>query len=161
MIGSSMILVLGVGNVLRCDDGVGVRVIEALKSGGTAGYRHQIAFRDGGTLGLSLLPEIEDAAAFIAVDAAETGGEPGTIRRFEGAAMDAQLGGRKRTVHEAALADLMGAAALTGRKPQRRALIAIQPGSTEWGVDLTPALNAVIPEACAMVRSLIERWDHE
>ncbi len=161
MIGSSMILVLGVGNVLRSDDGIGVRVIEALQSGGTAGYRHRIAFRDGGTLGLSLLPEIENAAALIAVDAAETGGEPGIIRSFEGAAMDAQLGGRKRTVHEAALADLMGAAALTGRKPHRRALVAIQPGSTDWGTVPTELVSAAIPAACALVRSLIERWDRE
>lgn len=147
------VLVLGIGNVLHGDDGVGVRVIEAL-----APPRPGVALRDGGTIGLALLPEIEDAAALIVVDASELGAEAGTVRVFEGGAMDAQLGGRKRTVHEVALADLMACARLTGRSPRRRALVAIQPASTGWSATPTEAVATAIPAACGAVRSLIERW---
>ena len=82
--------------------------------------------------GLALLPDIQDAGALIVIDAAEFGAEPGTVRVMQGAEMDAQLGGKKRTAHEVALADLMAAAELTGSRPVRCALVAVQPASTEW-----------------------------
>lgn len=155
------VLILGIGNTLLRDDGVGVHVMEALSerdSDGSEGRR--LCFRDGGTLGLSLLPDIETTDAVIVIDAADIACEPGTVRSFEGTAMDAQLGGKKRTAHEVALADLMSAARLLGRQPTRRALVAIQPGSTEWGLDPTEPVAAAIPRACAAVLSLLDRWGH-
>jgi hydrogenase maturation protease len=154
-----MILVLAIGNTLRSDDGIGVHVLSALRAGQpeTGG----LIFRDGGTLGLALLPEIEDTDALIVLDATEMGAEPGTVRTLEGAAMDAQFSGRKRTVHEVALGDLMAAAGLSGSKPEKRALIAIQPASTDWGLEPTTAAAGAIPAACAAVQSLIARWKHE
>ena len=75
--------------------------------------------------------------------------------------MDRQLCGKKRTAHEVALADLISAGELSGRAPERRALIAIQPASTDWGLTPTAAVAAAIPRACGAVRDLIERWDDE
>jgi hydrogenase maturation protease len=153
---NSTILVLGLGNSLLSDDGVGIHVVEALR--GEFGRRPDISLRDGGTLGLVLLPEIEDAGAVILVDASEVGGAPGDVRVFEGEAMDRQLGGTKRTAHEVAAADLLDAAALTGQRPERRALVAIQAASTEWGLSPTSPVASAIPAACDRVRALIERW---
>ena len=65
-----------------------------------------VSVSDGGTVGLALLPEIENASAFVAVDAARFGAAPGTVRVFEGPDMDALLSGRRRSAHEVALADL-------------------------------------------------------
>lgn len=152
----TMILVLGLGNTLLTDDGVGVHVIDSLKA--DLVHRSDIDLLDGGTMGLSLLPDVEDAEALILVDAAEIGGAAGDVRCFEGADMDHQLRGKKRTAHEVAAADLLHAAALTGRRPERRALIAVQPASTAWGLAPTTAVQSAIPIACAMVRDLIERW---
>jgi hydrogenase maturation protease len=109
-------------------------------------------------MGLSLLPQIEDAAAFIAIDAAAFGGEPGAVRVFEGAAMDEQLGGRKRSVHEVALADLMAAALLDGRLPARRALVAVEPASSAVGLAPTPRVAAAIPQLCRAVEGLVRQW---
>lgn len=153
---SPTILVLGLGNTLLTDDGIGVHVIETLKA--ELASRSGVDVRDGGTLGLSLLPDVESADALILVDAAEVGGSAGDVRCFVGADMDRQLFGVKRTAHEVAAADLLDAAALTGRKPERRALVAVQPASTEWGLAPTGAVQSAIPTACAMVRELIERW---
>ncbi len=72
--------------------------------------------------------------------------------------MDAQLGGRKRSAHEVALADLMGAAALSGHLPGRRALVAVQPESTALGLDPTPTVAAAIPQLCRAVDDLLQRW---
>jgi hydrogenase maturation protease len=94
----------------------------------------------------------------IAVDAAELNARPGTIRVFEGGQMDARLSGPKRTVHEVALSDLLSAAGLAGTLPSRRALVAIQPATVEWGTSPSPAVADAIPAACAAVRDLVERW---
>ncbi|MDE2297959.1 MAG: hydrogenase maturation protease, partial [Burkholderiales bacterium] len=91
-------------------------------------------------------------------DAALFGAAPGTVRVFEGAAMDEQLGGRKRSAHEVALADLMAAAAFNGWLPARRALVAVEPASTALGLALTPAVDAALPRLCTAVNELLDRW---
>lgn len=149
-------LVLGVGNTLLTDDGIGVHIAESLRS--RPELSSQINILDGGTLGLSLLPDIEDAAGLIVVDAAEIGETPGTMRVFENSEMDRQLSGKKRTVHEVAVADLLAAATMTGAKPAERVLIAIQPATTEWGLEPTPEVLSAVPGAIDAITSVIERW---
>lgn len=151
-------LVLGIGNSLLTDDGIGVHVAMAVEA---AAPSHPIRARDGGTIGLSLLAEIEPGAALIAVDAMELHAPPGTMRVFVGADMDAQLRGTKRSAHEVALADLMQAAEFSGIGPARRALVAIQPEITTWGLVPTPAVAAAIPGAVAAILALLEEWQHE
>jgi hydrogenase maturation protease len=153
-------LILGIGNTLLSDDGIGVHVATAVQN--VAGQIAQpLRVCDGGTIGLSLLAEIEPGAALIAIDAMELHDAPGTVRVFEGAAMDRQLRGTKRSAHEVALADLMQAAEFSGIGPVRRALVAIQPQLTTWGLAPTPAVAAAIPGAVAAVLALLEGWQHE
>jgi hydrogenase maturation protease len=151
------VLVLGLGNRLLRDDAAGPLVIDRLLSSQAPSGTTQL--RDGGTIGLSLLPEIEDAAALVAVDAARFGAKPGTVRVFEGAAMDAQLQGRKRSAHEVALADLLSAAALNGRLPSRRALVAVEPACTDLGLDPSSEVARAIPQLCDAVHALLQRWE--
>jgi hydrogenase maturation protease len=150
------VLVLGLGNRLLSDDAAGPLTVDRLAS--AAALAREVQLRDGGTIGLSLLPEIEDAAALVAIDAARFGSTPGTVRVFEGEAMDAQLEGRKRSAHEVALADLMAAAALNGRLPALRALIAVEPGCTELGLNPSVEVARAIPELCDAVHTLLQRW---
>jgi len=155
---------MGIGNTLLQDDGIGVRVTESLRTditGSTASLLQQLDLVDGGTIGLSLLPEIEDAAAVIVVDASEIGEAPGTLRVFNDREIDQQLSGKRRTVHEVALADLFAAAAIRGRSPARRALVAIQPASTELGLELTPDVQAAIPRAREAIIGLAQQWQAE
>jgi len=159
MAAGGKILVLGLGNALLGDDGVGVDVVDALRRGGVEERRDvSVSARDGGTLGLALLPEIEDASALIVVDAARFGGAPGDVRVFEGEAMDAQAGRARSSAHEVALADLVGAARLTGRLPARRALVGVTPQSTQWGLAPSAAVAAALPAACAAIEALLARW---
>jgi len=152
------VLVMGVGNTLLQDDGIGVHVTESLK----ASYSTQdINILDGGTIGLSLLPEIEDADAVIIIDASEIGERPGSMRIFRNAEIDQQLSGKKRTVHEVAVSDLFSAAAIRGRCPAERALIAIQPGSTELGLEMTADVQAAVPGACEAINSITHKWRNE
>ena len=152
------ILVLGLGNVLLTDDGIGLHVIAALDRELMRRNDGSVAVLDGGTLGLALLPEIEATAALIVVDAANFGGAPGDVRVFDADAMDVQLSVTKTSAHELALADLVGAARLSGSLPGRRALVGIAPSSVEWGLEPTPEVAASIPRACAKIEGIIERW---
>jgi len=151
------ITVLGIGNVLLGDEGIGVHALKAFAD--SCEDLTALQFLDGGTLSFSLAAEIEDCAGLIVLDAAELFESAGQIRVFEGVAMDAFLGSnRKRSVHEVGLIDLMAIAALEERLPERRALIAIQPASIDWCDTPSEAVAAAIPNACACARELVERW---
>jgi hydrogenase maturation protease len=158
-VAAAQTLILGIGNSLLTDDGAGVHVVRALEANGN--IAHVVVLRDGGTIGIALLAEVEKFDSLIAIDAMQLGGEPGVVRVFQGLDMDKQLRGNKRTAHEVALSDLISAAHLAGTVPRRRALVAIQPGSTEWGLTPTHAVGAAIPKACEAVLSLLERWNDE
>ena len=149
-------LVLGLGNTVLSDDGVGVHVVRQLETEGALGAG--IRLQDGGTIGLGLLPDIASSGALIVVDAAEIGATPGAIKVFEGPEMDAQVGKNKGSVHEIALADVMTAAAISDTQPPKRALVAIQPAEVGWGTEPTAPVAAAIPEACRKIEELIEQW---
>ena len=156
-------LIMGVGNTLLQDDGIGIHVTESLKSThpDLVGPDSLVSILDGGTIGLSLLHEIEEADAVIIVDASEIGERPGALRVFRNKEIDRQLSGKRRSVHEVALADLFAAAAIRGRCPAERALIAIQPGCTEWGTEPTEAVQAAIPLACETIGHMTRSWSDE
>jgi len=153
------LLILGLGNSLLRDDGIGLHVVAALdpmrlaRLGG-----NDVRICDGGTLGLSLLPEIERTDSLIVVDAANFGGRRGEVRVFHAEAMDARIGAARSSAHELALADLIGAARLTGALPERRALVGIAPADIGWGIEPTPEVAASVPSACAAIEAIIEGW---
>lgn len=153
---ASRTLVLGIGNTLLADDGVGVRVIESLR-GDSAMAR--LTLIDGGTLSFSLLSHLEDASAMLVVDAADFEAAAGTVRVFENEEMDRFIGRtRGRSVHEVGLADVMDMARLHGCLPPQRALVCVQPARIDWGEELSPAVQAATAYACGQVRALLSRW---
>ncbi len=152
-------LILGIGNALLKDEGVGIHVIRALtEETPDAG---EVEYMDGGTLSFTLAGPICEAKRLIVVDAAQLQAPPGTVRLFLGEAMDAFIGSnRKASVHEVGLADLMAIARLTGGWPPLRALVAIQPREVDWGEQLSPEVLAAVPEACRLIREQLESWCH-
>lgn len=152
-------LVLGIGNTLLTDEGVGVHVLGHL---GGDGLPEDVELLDGGTLSFTLAGPIEEAEALVVVDAANLKSPPGTLQVFEGEAMDAFLmSNRKSSVHEVGLTDLRAIAILAGHWPERRALVAIQPQAVGWGEEPTPAVAAAIPGAALAIQNLIRNWRHE
>jgi hydrogenase maturation protease len=150
------VVVLGIGNSLLTDDGVGVHVIRCLHD---ALPGEPIDWIDAGTLNFTLLPYLENARAVIVVDAAQIGEPPGTVRVFLGDEMDRMVGaGRRNSVHEAGLADLLGMARLKDCLPHHRALITVQPQRLDWGEQLSPPVAAALPGICERARLLAQRW---
>lgn len=150
------VLVMGVGNTLMQDDGVGIEVTRALTR--IPDLHPSLRIVDGGTIGLALLPEIEDADAVIVVDASELGAPAGTLKLFHNEDIDALLSGKRRTVHEVALLDLFAAAAISGRLPSRRTLVAIQPACTDWGNGCTRPVREAAARATTQITELVRDW---
>ncbi len=152
-------LVLGIGNTLLTDEGVGIHVLQALDD--EWGQASDVTLLDGGTLSFTLAGPIQDADALIVVDAANIQSSPGTWTLLKGDEMDAFLmGNRKSTVHEVGLTDLRAIAILAGHWPEQRAMLAIQPDVVDWGEVPTPAVAAAIPPVCTAISNLIREWQH-
>lgn len=151
-------LILGLGNILLTDEAVGAVVLQALEP--IAAADPEVRLYDGGTLSFTLAGPIGDAARLIVVDAATMGDPPGTLRLFEGEAMDQQLSKHAKSVHEVSLADLFDIARLTDTLPGQRALIGIEPQQVDWGDQLTPAVAAAVPKVVEQIQELLQRW-HE
>jgi len=151
------ILVLGIGNTILSDEGVGVTAMHELET--RFRERPDIEFLDGGTLSFTLAVPISECSALLVIDAAELGAQPGTVRSFEGEAMDHFLGAhRKSSVHEVGLLDLMSISLLGGHWPEQRALIGVQPARVDWGETLSPDVAAALPQVFATAAEIIERF---
>jgi hydrogenase maturation protease len=150
-------LILGIGNILMTDEGVGAEVTRRLEA--SLASDNSLCFMDGGTLSFTLAGPIGDNRRLVVVDAAALGDVPGSVRVFEGEAMDRQLRAHARSVHEVSLADLMDMARLSDTLPSRRALIGIEPKVVDWGEHLTPEVEAAVPVAMRLIRELLARWD--
>ena len=154
-------LVLGIGNTLLSDEGIGVHVLEKLKDSSSSVLQHA-EIMDGGTLSFTLAEPIENCDQFIVIDAAELKSEPGTVKVFENDEMDSYItSGNKKSVHEVSLADVMSITLLSGHLPEKRALVGIQPQDIDWGEKPTNAVSAAIPAAVLEIESLLTRWSDE
>ncbi|MEP7091833.1 MAG: hydrogenase maturation protease, partial [Nocardioidaceae bacterium] len=107
--------VLGIGNPIMGDDGIGIALLEALMA---AGLRRPVDFVDGGTIGMSLLPAVEDAGSLLVLDAVAGSGPPGTVVRLEGDQLPRFLR-TKLSPHQVGLLDVLVAARLRGTDPDR------------------------------------------
>jgi hydrogenase maturation protease len=142
------VVVLGFGNLLMADEGVGVHCIAALE----AGYRFPAGVRciDGGTSTEVLLEDLEDLDELILVDAVASGARPGSLVRLEGAEVPAAF----TTVlspHQVGVSDLLAELALLGRSPRRVVLFGVEPERIELDLELSPVVAARLPELCAEV----------
>jgi hydrogenase maturation protease len=152
----SGLLVLGVGNTILTDEGIGPWVVDRLRE--LNPEVPGVTWMDGGTLSFSIAADVEDAEYLIVVDATQLKSPPGTVKVFVDEEMDRMLGGHGRSIHEVGLLDLMSMSRLTGRLPTRRALVGIQPEIVDWGTEPSAVVGAAMPEASRTVAALIKEW---
>lgn len=160
------LLILGLGNVICGDDGLGVAAVEQLRRR----YALPVGARavDGGTLGLTLLGEFEGVDDVILVDAVQLDAPPGTAVRLDGEAVESAA--RERlSVHQIGVADLLDALRLMGAFPRRLVLLGLVPHTIELGLERSPEvesgldglIEAVAEEARRMGFPLRRRRDDE
>ncbi|OGQ74106.1 MAG: hypothetical protein A3G40_10665 [Deltaproteobacteria bacterium RIFCSPLOWO2_12_FULL_57_22] len=142
------VLVLGIGNTLMQDDGVGVWAVEALSEDYDA--PGHVKIMDGGVAGLRLLAEIAWAEFLLIVDAVKGGGAPGSIYRLGPENLPARQG-PFFSAHEVGIAELLSALEFTGKLPKTR-IIGVEPLETETvGLEPTEPLRAALPGVVAAV----------
>lgn len=136
------LLVLGLGNVLLQDDGVGSAAVARLLDGFDVPTGARVL--DGGTLGLSLLPYLDDADAVILVDAIRAEGSPGDVVRLEGDEVAPAVATRL-SPHQIGVADLLDGVRWLDRYPPHLVLVGLIPQSIDLGVGLSPRVFASMP----------------
>jgi len=148
------LVVLGVGNILMRDDGVGVWIVQELLDDvdcGAVDLPAGTQLVDGGTLGLSLLPIIDhDTRALLLIDAVDLDRPPGTVTVLRDDGIEATLGGHL-SPHQAGVADLVAVARLTGMLPPAVSLVGVQPAIVEAGLALSPDVERAVARAKTVV----------
>jgi hydrogenase maturation protease len=152
-------LVLGLGNILLGDEGVGVRVIERLLE--KVEFQEGVRVLDGGTLGLDLLPYLEDAARLLVVDAAQARKPAGTLIRLTGREIPIFLDASKVSPHQEGLQDLLAVAAFKGYLPEEVVFLGVQVGSLGVSLELSPAVAAQVDPMVERVLEELDRWGIE
>ena len=141
------ILVLGVGNLLLKDEGVGIHVIRALER---EKLPTNITLMDGGTGGLHLISWIQDYDRIIMIDATLDNRLPGTVRllRPHYATDFPPL----MSAHEIGLKDMIEAMILTDKLPEIDLIVVSAANVSEVGMDLTPAVQLAVPKVIELVK---------
>lgn len=137
------IVILGIGNILLTDEGVGVRVVEALAARG--GLPPGVELIDGGTCGMEMLEQLENLDALIVVDCVRCGRPPATPVLLKGD--DVPVFFRtKLSPHQVSLSDVLASLEFTGRAPRKTVIVGMQPVSMGLGLDLSPEVAVRLPE---------------
>ena len=145
-------VVLGLGNILLGDEGVGVHVVEELRrSGGLPG----VELVDGGTAGFSLLPFFDGAGLVVVVDAAADGAPPGTVTLMRPAFSEAYP--PALAPHDFGLKNILDALVLTGVRPGIVLVTVSVAEADRASLELSPPVAAAVGEAADRIRRLLSR----
>jgi hydrogenase maturation protease len=151
------IVVLGVGNLLLADEGVGIHAIQALAE-------HElppaVELVDGGTSTLDLLPHLHRARRVIVIDALKAGGMPGDIYRC---LPEDLLENREKpmSLHQVDFLQLLDIAERMGYRIGPAVIYGVEPGEITWSMDLSPAVAAKMPKLLELVVAEIEKMMEE
>ncbi|NWF52814.1 MAG: HyaD/HybD family hydrogenase maturation endopeptidase [Nitrospirae bacterium] len=141
------VVILGVGNLLLSDEGVGVHVANELMK---MELPPNVSVVEGGTEGFRLLNVITDADCLIVIDAVKGGAEPGSIYRFNIDEVKNCPPGFKTSVHQIGILEVIDLSVLIGEKPHTT-IIGIEPKSIEMGMDLSPEVKSKIPRVIDLI----------
>jgi hydrogenase maturation protease len=156
-------VVLGLGNRIQGDEALGSLVIEQLSAAGSPIEAlldpSSVDLVDGGTVGLALLPRLEDADGLVVVDLIDGDREPGTLQDLDGLLLlrrDIVMG-----VHDLGATELLATLGLMGAMPRRVRVVGIQPRLISLGTELTPEVAASVPALVDTVLAYLRTWQTE
>jgi hydrogenase maturation protease len=150
-----MILVLGLGNILLSDEGIGVWVAESLRR--EFEFPPDVAVLEGGTLGLDLLPRLDGVERLLLIDAVRLGRAPGDVVRLEGDEVPAVLD-VKVSPHQVGVQDLLAAARLMGSEPPHVVLWGMQPERLDPGTGFSARVKDALPRIETAVLGELRGW---
>ena len=139
-------MVIGVGNLLIKDEGIGIHAVKALQE---INLPPDVRLIDGGT-SPDLIAYTGAGDKMIIIDAAKAGGAPGTIYRFRPEDLAAEKGSLT-SAHELGVVQNLNLMSLTGNEPAEIVIIGIEPGEIGWGMELSAGLRRKLPEIVKVV----------
>ncbi len=142
------IIVLGVGNILLSDEGIGVRTVEKLQRDFVLPAEVEII--DGGTTGMEMLEDLAGADHIVIVDAVRSGQAPASIVKLTGDQVPVFFR-TKLSPHQIGLSDVLATLELTGEAPGGITVIGVEPASLETAIELSPQVEALLPELVDLV----------
>jgi hydrogenase maturation protease len=149
------VLVIGLGNIFRGDDGVGQRLVEEVQRK-YAWLSDHVQCVDGGTRGVALLDLLAGREVVIVLDSIPCGKDPGEVAVLDGTRMTDYHVARGAKSHEGNAAELLCAAELTGALPERVFLVTVEPAPFQDAPGLSESVLRAIPEALAEVSELVD-----
>ena len=143
-------VVLGIGNTILSDEGVGVHAAEAL----AAAYQipADVEVIDGGTAGMELLGPLTGVDLLVVLDAVKAGRAPGSLVTLAGSEVPVFFRS-KLSPHQISICDVLAGLEFSGEAPRDLVLVGCEPESLELGLEMTPTVAAQVP---AMVRIAID-----
>ena len=151
---SKKILILGVGNELLSDEGVGVHVIKELKK---MSLPPGIEIMEGGTDGFGLIHIITDTDRLIVIDSVKGGSEPGTLYKFDIKDAPKTPDLFKTSVHQIGILEVINLSSLIGKTPETT-VIGVEPKSILTSMELTDEVKAKIPRVIELVLEEVEKY---
>jgi hydrogenase maturation protease len=153
----SATVVMGVGNVLWADEGFGPAVVARLLEKKL--LPDGVEAVDGGTQGLYLLPLVQEARHLLIFDVVDFGHAPGEILVLRDGEIPAFFGQRPMSLHQTAFTDVLAAAELTGKMPEKVTLVGVQLENIDnWGGSLTPKIAGAMDEAIRTGLDELANW---
>ena len=154
---SGEVLVIGLGNPIMGDDGLGVAALERLRQGW--GLPESVRLVDGGTWGMNLLPLIEEADRVVFLDAIDAGRPVGALVLLEREELP-RFFGLKLSPHQIDLREVLALAELRGRLPSDLVAIGLQPGRVEMASGLSTEVDSRLDDVLTAVVERLERWGY-
>jgi hydrogenase maturation protease len=147
------IAIVGVGNLLLKDEGVGVHIVHALQRGGN--LPSQVQLIDAGTAMFDILHLLEEVDKLVVIDAVKGGGEPGSIYRFspDEIEFDHLV---TTSLHELNLSNTLAMAELLGNKPKSIVIIGIEPQEITLGLELSPKIEGKVEKIIELTLAEVE-----
>lgn len=146
------IRVIGIGNPLRGDDGIGPAVVDMLAR---EGLPDGVELIDGGEAGLGLVGLMEGAVRVVLIDAAEMGADPGAFRvfRLDEALVNAEMSGC--SIHNARAGAAIQMANALGCLPPEVTVVGVQPGQMGWGMTFSPEVSRILRRVVEVVLEIL------
>jgi hydrogenase maturation protease len=151
------IRILGIGNVLMGDDGLGPYAVQILAS--RYEFPEHVELVDGGTPGLDFLPYISHARSVIVLDTVSSKGDPGTLKIYRDQEIIGSAPPPRLTPHQPGLREALMATELTDASPGEMVLLGVVPETLEQGTTLSEPVLAAVEDVVATVITELERLD--
>jgi hydrogenase maturation protease len=148
-------VVLGLGNTLNRDEGLGVQALKILDA--QPGDKYGFELLDGGVLGLNLLMIVEDCSHLLILDAVNAGKPAGTVIELDKDEIPLYAG-VKLSQHQVTFQEVLGLANIRGKLPAHLHLIGIQPKDISVGLEISTIVEMAIPEVVRRANDVMAVW---